>query len=84
MPTASELINTAKMSQKTTDEKMAELREIINGLTLRLNLVEKELNQLTRPKEENVENPISCRRCGRKGHWTLGCKQTTDVHGNKF
>ncbi len=76
MPTASELISLAvKMSQKKTDEKIADLQRQINEL--------REIVSKLKPVEEKttVDSLITCRRCGRKGHWTLGCQAKTDIHG---
>jgi protein subunit release factor A len=70
MPTASELVNLAvKLSRKNTDEKIAHLQAQIDELK---QLIEK----LLPPEDNETEvNLITCRRCGQKGHWTLGCKR---------
>lgn len=76
MPTESQIIAIAvRLSQKKTDKKIAELQRQIDEL--------KEIISKLKPAEEKntVESLINCRRCGRKGHWTLGCRAKTDIHG---
>ena len=59
------------VSQKYTDEKIADLQRQIDEL--------KELvKKMSAEKEESL---INCRRCGRNGHWTVSCTEETDVHG---
>lgn len=79
MPTAAELVIAAvKASTKTVDEKIVDLQKQIDEL--------KEMIEKLKPVEEEKtgRDLIMCRRCGRNGHWTLGCKFATDMYGNKF
>ena len=75
MPTATELVRLAvKLSEKTADEKIADLQKQIDEL-------KRIINQLVLEKEQSGMNLVNCRRCGRMGHWTVSCRAKTHVDG---
>lgn len=71
---ASELISRAlKMVENSTDDKIADLqREVVYLKKLVLSLVK---------EKETDKHLVTCRRCGRKGHWTLSCQAQKDIYG---
>ena len=76
MPTATELIKLAvKLSEKSADEKIADLQRQIDEL-------KRIVNQLLSEKEP--QSLICCRRCGRTGHWTFSCYARTHVDGEQL
>ena len=76
MPTATELIKLAvKLSEKSADEKIADLQRQIDEL-------KRIVNQLLSEKE--AQPLICCRRCGRTGHWTFACHARTHTDGHEL
>jgi len=74
---ASELIRLAvKMNERSADQKIEDLQKQVEELR-------KLVLSLVREKETN-KSLVTCRRCGRRGHWTLSCRAQTDIHGHSL
>ena len=72
---ASELIRLGvKMNEKSADQKIEDLQKQVEELR-------KLVLSLVHEKETLPRHLVTCRRCGRRGHWTLSCNAPTDIHG---
>lgn len=72
---ASELIRLAvKMKEKSDDQKIEDLQKQVEELR-------KLVLTLVREKETVPKHSVTCRRCGRRGHWTLSCRAETNIYG---
>jgi hypothetical protein len=74
----SELIRLAvKMNEQSADQKIEILQKQVEELR-------KLVLSLVREKETVPKSNVWCRRCGRRGHWTLSCNAPTDINGNRL
>lgn len=72
----SELIRLAvKMNERSADQKIEDLQRQVEELR-------KLVLKLVHEKQTVPRSNVWCRRCGRKGHWTLSCTAPTDINGN--
>lgn len=55
-----------------------------NALLLRIEALNRRIEQLEKLVSELQSAGGPCYRCGRKGHWASSCYAKTDVRGNEL
>ena len=67
-------------------EKLSENAEnrTIEDIQKQIRKTKKLVQTLVLEKERVPEHLVTCRRCKRRGHWTLSCRAYKDIYGKSL